>query len=1207
VVEALSFQSLAVMLRGRAGLTQREVATAIGASERSVQLWEAGAGFPSAASLQRLIAEYLARGGFNVGSEMAEAVALWESALISAPRLRAPFDADWFRALLQSRDDPTTGGLLSAGQRMPSSRDWGEAPAVSAFYGRELEQAILQRWVVEDQCRLVGLCGMGGIGKTALAARLAQVTARQFEAVFWRSLRNAPPCAEWLAEAILFLSDQRCLPSGGEAARRRQLLDLLRERRCLLVLDNLETILEPGATDLRYRDEYAGYGEVLQMLGEAPHRGCVVLTSREEPSELVRLVGPEAPVRVLRLAGLGWVAGQALLVDKGLAGSTERLSELVDRCHGNPLALQLIGELIATLFSGDIEAFLLNGGAVGADIGSVLQTQVERLSSIERALYFWLAIEREPVDARTLLADLGPGFSPAAALEALHALARRSLLEVTDSQTAFTLQPVVLEHATEKIVSTAVTEITRRHPAMLMTHALVKAQCKEYVRRTQERLIARPLLERLSGVCADQPVDRLLVDLLEHWRDTPEASQGFGPGNVVTLLRLHRGNLQGLDLSRLLLRQVDLASVEAQDVSLVDATLENASVAQQFGATLSARLSSDGSHLAIGTLAGEIRVWRLSDWRPVLLAHTQTSAWGIDVSDDGRVIAACGSSDAVYVWDSGRMPEARPLQGGTYSYWCIALSGDGRWLVSGSADGKVRIWETRADGPPRIMFCHTGGVRSVALSHDGQRLATRGADGHVAVWDVQTCQQVADLGEFSGDSVCVALSADGRMLATGDASGFAYVLDATSGQRRAVLRGHTGFVWASALSADGSVLATGGEDRTLRLWNTRTGECQRVLHEHPAGISMVSLSGDGCLVSSVTVDGSVHVWDASRGGRLIRAHGNVPATFGVAFNLDASRAATGSGDGTVRMWDVRSGGRIREFKGHKAAVWSVACAADGATVMSGSLDRTVRVWDVVSGACRAELLGHSGAVTSIALSPDERVLASTGIDGTVRLWDLCGGGELRTIGPPHLAGVRTLRFGGDGDFLLTGELDGTAHIWDAHTGECVRAVQGVGGPILAVAMSADGSCIAWAEPGGVVRVCETVRGANERIIGTSPSVLRTLAMSRDARTVIAGGVDGTLQVWDVESGRLSASLQAHSAEVWSIVVSATDNIVASAGLDGTARVWKLDAGMAELVTLRPDRPYERMDISGVRGVTDVQRLALRALGAVAARDGQYHA
>ena len=75
----------------------------------------------------------------------------------------------------------------------------------------------------------------------------------------------ALPVSEWLAGAIGFLSDQQVVPPSADSERILVLLRLLRERRCLLVLDNFETLFEPEG---RYRAGLAGYGRLLQAAGQ---------------------------------------------------------------------------------------------------------------------------------------------------------------------------------------------------------------------------------------------------------------------------------------------------------------------------------------------------------------------------------------------------------------------------------------------------------------------------------------------------------------------------------------------------------------------------------------------------------------------------------------------------------------------------------------------------------------------------------------------------------------------------------------------------------------------------------------------------------------------------------------------------------------------------------------------------------------------------
>src|SRR5262249_12866144 len=96
---SVDFRGRLLVLRGRAGLSQRELAALTGVSERAIQGWEAGLNHPSADRLKALTALYLQRGVFAPGREQAEVVALWDAARAEAPRLQAPFDHAWFASL----------------------------------------------------------------------------------------------------------------------------------------------------------------------------------------------------------------------------------------------------------------------------------------------------------------------------------------------------------------------------------------------------------------------------------------------------------------------------------------------------------------------------------------------------------------------------------------------------------------------------------------------------------------------------------------------------------------------------------------------------------------------------------------------------------------------------------------------------------------------------------------------------------------------------------------------------------------------------------------------------------------------------------------------------------------------------------------------------------------------------------------------------
>jgi hypothetical protein len=466
--------------------------------------------------------------------------------------------------------------------------------------------------VVQERCRVVSVLGQGGIGKSALATQVMHRVAQDFEVVIWRSLRDVPSCEALLDDCLQVLAPQALSDASSSLeSRQNLLLDCLRSRRVLLVYDNLESFLQEGKDSGRVRAGYEGFARVLWRVAQTEHQSSWLLTSREKPADLVPLEGNHSPVRTLRLAQLDARACQQLLAEKGVAGSTAEQLRLIEVYAGNPLALKIVAQTIVDLFDGQIAPFLEQGEVVFGGVRALLNEQYARLSAAEQSVLVWLAILREPVTVQEVLAVLSASQPRAQVLEAVESLRRRSLIEPGLRQGSFTLHSVVMEYVTARLIAEVISEIEQGTISRLTEHGLELASSKDYVRQTQQHLLLAPILAGLhSSYPLRTALEERLFTLLNHLRERADDAQGYGPANLLTLLREQRGHLCGLDLSHLVLRGAYLQDVEMQDTTLSGAMLRETVFSESFDPPWSVATNSHGTYWAMGSRRGGARVWR---------------------------------------------------------------------------------------------------------------------------------------------------------------------------------------------------------------------------------------------------------------------------------------------------------------------------------------------------------------------------------------------------------------------------------------------------------------------------------------------------------------------------------------------------------------------------------------------------------------------
>jgi hypothetical protein len=406
--------------------------------------------------------------------------------------------------------------------------------------------ATLKQWIIKDKVRLISLLGMGGIGKTSLAARIAVEVAGEFDYVIWRSLLLAPSIEQIIGDWIEFFSQHQAieLPSTLDE-QITALIDRLRNFRCLIILDNAESILPSGSNGDLNSPLFNSYGELFRRIGASAHKSCLLVTSREQFNELRQLQGEYLPVRVMKLAGLQQEAVE-IFKARGVFGSAVEIDRLIGMYEGNPFILGSIADRIKIVFNNIIADFLQVPISYGG-MESLLASQFDRLSKLERSLVYWLAIHREPVTIQVLAKDV-LNESSITIISALNSLLDRSLIQST--QSGFTLQNMLMEYAIDRFVRQISRELQDRTFDLFETHSIIRAASPDYIRATQQRLLLQPIVDLLIK---NRDIERYLRSIIYEYHKESLSNyidrSGYAIGNIINILVALQIELTGGEFS----------------------------------------------------------------------------------------------------------------------------------------------------------------------------------------------------------------------------------------------------------------------------------------------------------------------------------------------------------------------------------------------------------------------------------------------------------------------------------------------------------------------------------------------------------------------------------------------------------------------------------------------------------------------------------
>jgi WD40 repeat protein/transcriptional regulator with XRE-family HTH domain len=1195
-----AFGQAMLTLRSAIGLTQLELADVLKISRQSIVDWEAGRKYPSAQNLQAFIQVAVQQGAFPLGQETEAIRTLWNGA-----RQKVLLDEAWIASLLEPQMNQT-GAPTSQRSAEPQRLDWDAAMSVHTFFGREWELNLLTQWLTEESCRVVTVLGLGGIGKSALTVQLMHQLAPHFEIVIWRSLRDTPTDDDLFSDLLQTLAPH-ALSESLISPERQQLVifEQMRSKRTLIVLDNFESVLEHGENAGRVRPDHAGIARFLQRSAETSHQSCIILTAREKPTEIIPFEGNKALVRTLRLAPLDATACDALLSEKGILGTPEERARLIEAYAGNPLALKIVSQTIIDLFAGELTPFLDQGEIIFGGIGNLLAEQFNRLSEVEQTVMLWLAILREPSSINDLMAVLAVPLTRLAVFEAFEMLYRRSLVERGHKQGTFTLQSVILEYITVYLINRMADEILSGRFHHFLDYGIELTQVPEYVRQTQERLLAMPIIAHVqSAFPKNNRVDEHLLALLQHFRTQPHTAQGYAPANIITLLRVIRRHLRGIDMSHLLVRGLSLQGVEMQDASLAQSVLMDTDFTDTFDCIISVAISGD--YWAASSRRGEVRIW----------------------SSQGRTLY-------------------RAWQAHLDLIMALAFSPDGRRLATGSWDRSVKMWDV-ATGALLWVGWHTGELVRLAISPDNRMLCSSGGM-EVILWDAESGDVLDKLPQPTTPTA-VAWSRDGRLLATSTLNGVITLWKphfSAPTVPSLTINASTMPVTALSFSADDRMIASSGHDFAVKLWEAETGRLIDTLEGHMGRVRRVVWSPDGRTVASASFDQTIWLWDAEKRTCRTVLYGHTDEVGGLAFSADSQTLFTCSTDGTLRVWDAISARCVRVVQSYAAAILDVAWSPDSQWLVSGGSKTPLTLWDVTGEHTPQALRNSSSLICSVGWSADGRYLATSEREHAIEVWDTVSWAQIETLQPPdengqilynlawspdgqklawgtyddaivvfdmvtrryHRTGshfptrLRHVAWSPDGRYLAGCGYSSVIYIWDAHDFKLLHQFTGYVGMIMSLVWNADSIRLVVSgatTTGGQLIIWDVEQGERVREMNTFDHAVSAAVWDRDQETLITGDSEGFLRWWDAQTGECLQTRRGHTGMVQALRMNPRQRLLASCGNDGAIMIW--DTQQRDLLRiLRHDRPYERLDITGLQGFTDDEKSILRSLGAVEKR------
>ena len=1098
---------------------------------------------------------------------------------------------------------------------------WGSAPVLDAFQGRQDSLKDLELWIdaTSDSPLLLAICGIGGIGKSYLAKKLAENIGDSFQQVVWVALEeNKSPASQLRslldkleprptkiplrrvlakeplprqAEALepSLLEDRQETSEQLESAEHsearaevcrgliRQIVALFIQRRLCVVLDGFDRVFEGCSR----KEQSAKQNSLEKRIAND------VETRESAEKNLDTKVGStgEQPMQRVERTETFVVSRQqqSSLYKDGFEAYGELLTTL-QKCRNRKVLSRSSCLMITSrekpkelsALSGDSQNSRLCslGGLTDAEATEMLATfnlkgSAEEYGALAKRYYGHpMALRLSANTVRDVFDGRIQDFlkQDISVFDDLRSLLKTQFKRLSPAEEevmywlAINHHPCTLDELREDVVA----EDSKRN----MVYTLKSLQGRSLIQIDRKD---RGASFHLHPIVADYVLDRFVRSIFQDLRrydlhmfnsyalmkaDAEDDIRAFQLANIVQPI-----------LERLKNHLKSVQRVETYLGDRLDEFREGNPYRLGYagGNFLNLLVQLSQGHMLKGKDFSKLAIWQAYLQR-VQLNEVTFNRCQLDRSvftetlSDVMAIAFSNQSTP----QLSRQTAARPL------------------LAAGDANGKVHIWPAQASKvSSRKCFewvAHSSWTRAITFVPGQAALVTGGDDNLLKLWRLpdkqqQSLDQPALVWQKRAHDWihAVAVSPDGQTIASGGKNEITLYrissgepiccFSETLQQTKASPVTQQNRVRALAFSPDGRWLASGRDDGTIRIWATET-----VLAED---------SQTKAVLPKAIVQGRS---EAANRSLKLSAHSDIVHT--VCFSPDSKQLVSGSADSTLRVWDVESGCLQKTFERSGDRIRSVAISPDGLIVSSGD-DCQIRLWDINTLRHIKNVPTGQSRIWSVAFQQqDKKLLLSAGGDKqTLMLWQV-NTNKVEQITQANLRAIRTYRGYTNGiravaflrdDRIVGGGDGGDLSAWDIG-GDRKATLPFHDGRIWAMAVDRTNKRIASASDDYLIRLWNAETGECLTTLAGHNNWVRAVDFSRHGRFLASGGDDCNIRIWNTASGYCRRVLRHSNHWVRSVQFDPTNSrYLISAGDEQVVRHWDIKEEISRTVSRHEHR------------------------------------